>query len=158
MLDRTEKQPTLSVPSTGRYNPVPSAVRLTDANPDSRARRILIAFPQAVFRGEGLWLWGADETTLIHQIKSGNQFCFILSHTGIPGLYFEAGLPFAEFEALVVRERDGSHPWVHERLKSLPRPDPHQRIRIPTAEIGNSLVIDVEGPLSHAVVWGLSIL
>lgn len=122
---------------------------------DSVARRDLLAAPQSIFRGEGLWLWGTDESTLVHNIKAGNQNCFSISHTAIPGLYFEAGIPFSEFEKLI-EKRPGE--WSHERLRELPPMKAHQHIRMLTVEIGNSIVLDVEGPITHAVMWGLTVL
>lgn len=144
---------------------IPAAVRLvpTESSPGDTRRRLLMAYPQALFRGDGLWLWGADETTLVHNIKSGQELCFIASCAGIPGLYFEAGLAFEEFEKLIelgeprtdaAAREQSRRPWVHERLKAAPKPAPHQRIRMPTTEIGHHLVLDVEGPLTHAVIWG----
>lgn len=121
----------------------------------SRARRLLMAHPQAIFRGEGLWLWGADSTTLIHNIKTGNQTCFTISAVPVPGLFFEAGLSFEDFERLLEKPRAE---WSHERLRELPLACPHQRVRMLAAEVGNSLVLDVEGPLTHAVAWGDTVL
>lgn len=142
------------------HRTAPCAVRFTrdDSLPGTTCRRYLMAYPQALFRGSGLWLWGADETTLIHNIKVGNALCFTLDHTGIPGLYFEAGLSFEAFERLLEQGRDESCPWTHEYLQRLPEPACHQHIRTPTLEIGNSLGLDIEGPLTHAVMWGQSVL
>lgn len=151
------KSPTDLFPSVPmpRVEPFQSAVSYCHTEDRfSRGRRILMAYPQAIFRGEGLWLWGADETTLIHNIKTGNQNCFSLSHVAIPGLYFEAGLSFEEFEELLEK---APAEWSHERLKKLPPLAAHQRVRMLTAEVGNSLVLDVEGPLTHAVVWGKTV-
>ena len=134
-----------------------AAIAFSHTKPrDCRERRDLIAGPQALFRGEGLWLWGADESTLIHNIKVGNQTCFnVASNTPIPGLFFEAGLSWEDFEKLIEPIAGG---WTHERLKALPPVKPHRRIRMLTAEIGNSLTLDVEGPITHAVMWGLTVL
>lgn len=118
-------------------------------------RRELTACPQSLFRGEGLWLWGADESTLVHNIKAGNQTCFAISTTAIPGLYFQAGLPFDEFEKLVDAAPGD---WSHERLRHLPPVGAHQRLRMFATEIGNSITLDVEGPLTHAVLWGTTVL
>lgn len=132
-----------------------SAVTFVHLSPrESTTRRELMAYPQLLFRGEGLWLWGSDETTLIHNIKVGNQNCFSISHVAFPGFFFEAGLSFEEFEKLLEPVPGG---WTHERLKAVPPAKPHQRIRMLTAEIGNNLVLDVEGPITHAVMWGLSV-
>lgn len=122
---------------------------------ESRERRDLSAQPQSIFRGEGLWLWGADETTLLHDIKAGTQTCFLINRAPLPGLFFEAGLSWEEFEKLVEPIAGG---WTHERLRALPPVKPHQRIRMNTVEIGNNLVLDVEGPITHAVMWGLTVL
>lgn len=122
---------------------------------NTNGRRELSAIPQSIFRGQGLWLWGTDETTLIHNIKAGNQCCFMITSTPIPGLYFEAGMSFEEFTALL---ETPSEEWSRERLKSLPPLRTHQAIRMLTVEIGNSLSLDVEGPLTHAVMWGLTVL
>lgn len=120
----------------------------------SRERRNFVTTPQTLFRGEGLWLWGADETTLVHHIQSGMQNCFKVSDVPLPGLYFEAGLSFAEFERLLEKAPNG---WRHERLKALPPIREHQRIRMLATEIGNSLTLDISGPLTHAVMWGKTI-
>lgn len=119
--------------------------------PGSIAPRRYVGTPQAIIRGRGLWLWGCDETTLIHDIESGNQTCVANSYTAIPGLFFEGGMPFDEFEMLLETPRVE---WRHERLKKVPFVPVHQRIRMLTTEIGNSISIYVEGPLTHAVVWG----
>lgn len=119
------------------------------------SRRTLLAYPQSIFKGQGLWLWGATPETLVHNIKAGNRTSFSVSHAPIPGLYFEAGLSFADFEAMLDR------PWSdgdHQRLSELPPVPSHQRITLATVEVGNSLVLDVEGPLTHAVMWGKTIL
>lgn len=135
--------------------PFPSAVSFTcHAGPNAVHRRDWIVFPHNLFRGEGLWLWGADATTRIHAIQCGNQNCFLQNYGGMPGLYFEAGLSFAEFEQLLETPRER---WTHARLRALPPIADHQRIRMATAEIGNSLRLDVEGPLTHAVMWGKTV-
>jgi len=123
--------------------------------PDPNARRELVAVPQSLFRADGLWLWGTDETTLVHDIKAGNQCCLAISTTPLPGLYFEAGLSFAEFEQLLETRREG---WMHERLRALPPMKTHQKVRMLTVEIGNSLSLHVSGPLTHAVMWGKTVL
>lgn len=116
------------------------------------ARRELVAFPQTLFRGFGLWLWGCDETTLVHAIRVGLQPCFSVVSAPIAGLYFEAGLSFEAFGELVT-DRE----LCPMRLKSALRAPPHQRIRMPTAELGNTITLDVEGPIRHAVIWGKTI-
>lgn len=125
------------------------------APPDSTARRTLMAYPQAVFKPTGLWLWGCDATTLIHNMKVGNITGYSISHVALPGLYFEAGLSFAEFEKLL---DSPTAEWSHERLRALPPFKEHQIIRLNTAEVGNNIVLDVEGPLMHAVMWGKTVL
>lgn len=121
----------------------------------SSDRREMMAYPQAIFRGDGLWLWGTDESTLVHNLKVGNQNCFALSSVAIPGLYFQAGMTFEDFEKLLESPRDE---WTHERLRRAPEVPKHQAIRMLTAEVGNSIVLDVSGPLTHAVVWGKTVL
>lgn len=121
---------------------------------DETRRRELVAQPLGLFRIEGLWLWGTDETTLVHEIRAGYTRCFVISDAPLPGLYFEAGLAFDDFEALLEEAPDD---WRYERLKSAPQVPKHQRLRSPTVEIGNSVSLDVEGPLSHAVVWGITV-
>lgn len=130
-----------------------SFVRTDDAG--VTRRREYMAHPQAIFRGSGLWLWGCDPTTLVHNIKAGNQCCYALSTVPIPGLYFEAGMPFEEFERLLEKPSEN---WSHERLQELPPVPSHQRIRMLTVEVGNTLSLDIEGPLTHAVMWGRTVL
>lgn len=138
-----------------RHEPFASAVSFKCSDePGSTRRRDWLVFPQNLFRGDGLWLWGADATTRIHAIKCGNQNCFLLNHGGIPGLYFEAGMSFTDFEQLLATPQSN---WSHARLRELPLIPAHQRIRMNTAEIGNSLLLDVEGPLTHAVMWGKTV-
>ena len=126
------------------------------AQRDETRRRELIAYPQSLFRGEGLWLWGTDETTLVHRILVGNQTCFQVAPGPIPGLYFEAGLAFDDFEALLERESPPDD-WRCEALKSTPKVPKHQRIRMLTAEVGNTVLLDAEGPITHAVMWGTTV-
>lgn len=118
-------------------------------------RRHVEAKPQNLFRGEGLWLWGADVTTKIHAIVVGCSNCFLLTRSPpLPGLYFEAGLSIEEFNALLVTPREK---WQHERLRALPELPPHQQVRTLVAEIGNTIQLDVEGPITHAVMWGKTV-
>lgn len=144
--------------STGRVHvisPWPSAVAFAHlTEPTSRERRLLMAYPQAIFRPEGLWLWGTESSTRLYDIKVGNQTGYSISHVALPGLYFQAGLSFAEFEALLEK---APVDWSHARLRELPVIPEHQRIRLNTAEVGNTIVLDVEGPLTHAVMWGKSV-
>lgn len=137
-----------------QYQPRQSAVAFVCIEPESVERRSFMAYPQALFKGEGLWLWGTDATTLVHNIKVGNQNCHSISHVAIPGLYFEAGMPFAEFEKLLETPRAE---WSHEWLRELPPLKAHQRIDMITAEVGNNIILDVEGPLTHAVTWGKTV-
>lgn len=121
---------------------------------DETQRRDLIAWPQSLFRGEGLWLWGTDETTLVHRILVGNQNCFMVMTGSIPGLYFEAGLAFDDFAALL---DNPPADWSCARLTQAPEVPKHQRIRMLTAEVGNTVLLDVEGPITHAVMWGTTV-
>jgi hypothetical protein len=121
---------------------------------DSRdsKRRILQASPQALFRPEGLWVWEADESTLIHQISIGLRKQLIIRNTPIPALFFKAGMSYAEFNELVKKNDEGHlHP-----MKGLPLLPSHQKIRLEVAAIGNQIFIDVEGPLAHVVMWGVT--
>lgn len=133
----------------------PSAVAFAHTiDPRMRSRRLLMAYPQTLFRPEGLWLWGADETTIVHDMKVGNLTGFTISHVPLPGLFFQAGLSFKEFEALLESPPEN---WSHARLRERPDIPSHQKIRLNVAEIGNNIVLDVEGPLTHAVMWGKSV-
>ena len=135
--------------------PWPSAVAFAHTTePPSHERRLLMAYPQTLFRPEGLWLWGADETTIVHDMKVGNLTGYKLSHVPLPGLFFQAGLSFKDFEALL---EDPPENWSHARLRERPAIPSHQKIRMNVAEIGNNIVLDVEGPLTHAVMWGVSV-
>jgi hypothetical protein len=135
--------------------PWPSAVAFAHLDaPSSRDRRLLLAYPQTLFRPEGLWLWGADETTLVHDIKVGNLTGFTLSHVALPGLFFEAGCSFEDFQKLLEAPPED---WSHARLRERPSIPSHQKIRLNIAEIGNNILIDLEGPLTHAVMWGMSV-
>lgn len=118
-------------------------------------RRDLMAWPQSLFRAEGLWLWGATEDTLLHNVKVGNQPCCSISTAPLPGLFFEAGMSFADFEQLLASPRAE---WTQLRLAQLPEVPQHQKIRMLTAEVGNSMTLDVSGPLTHAVAWGSAVL
>lgn len=138
------------------FNRFPSAVTFRPVeDPSSVGRRLLMGYPQALFRGEGLWIWGATPRTLIHDIKTGTQSCFSLSTVAIPGLFFEAGMSFEEFQQLLEKSPEA---WTHERLRELPPIRGHQHIRMLTAEIGNTVSLDVEGPITHAVAWGTTVL
>jgi len=135
--------------------PWQAAVSFEDAiDPSQTGRRVLKVYPQALFRGEGLWLWGVDDTTLVHEMRIGTQSCYEVSGAPMPGRFFEANLSFADFERLLDPPKDG---WQMRRLRALPPIPKRQRIRMNTAEIGNSLVLDVEGPITHAVLWGLTV-
>jgi hypothetical protein len=135
-------------------NRFPAAITLKPVGELPGLRRFM-SFPQALFRGEGLWLWGCDPTTLIHDMRSGNQLCFNIADAPIPGLFFEAGLSFEEFRKLVDDKPTG---FNFDRFKKLPPVAPHQHIRMMTAEIGNSIRLDIEGPVTHAVMWGTTVL
>lgn len=117
-------------------------------------RRTLMTYPQSLFRGEGLWLWGVDDTTLVHNIKVGNQTCYEISGTPMPGRFFESNLTFEQFEKLLDPPEGG---WQMPRLRELPPIPNRQRIRMHTSEVGNNIVLDVEGPITHAVMWGLTV-
>lgn len=148
--EETDDFPSVPMP---RAEPFPSAITFC-CTPET-GRRHVEAKPQAIFRGEGLWLWGADETTKIHGIFVGCQNCFLLTLSPpIPGLYFEAGLSSADFNMLLTLPRAD---WQHERLRELPPLPPHQQLRLLTAEVGNNLYLDVEGPIRHAVMWGKTV-
>ena len=135
---------------------IPTAVAFERSEkPTSHSRRMLLAWPQMLFKPQGLWLWGATGETLIYEFKVGNQSCFKLSHVPLPGLFFEAGMSFEEFEKTLLEDpRDG---WTHWLLKDLPAAAEHQRISAVTAEVGNTITLDVSGPLTHAVLWGQSV-
>lgn len=122
--------------------------------PGAVGRRTLMAYPQCLFRGEGLWLWGVDDSTLVHNIKVGNQTCYEVSGTPLPGRFFEANLTFEQFEKLLDPPEGG---WQMQRLRELPPIPGRQRVRMRTAEIGNNIVLDVEGPITHAVMWGATV-
>ena len=116
-------------------------------------RRSLPAAPQALFRPDGLWVWGATPETMIYNIKIGGQTQFLISSAPIPALFFEAGMSFADFNSLLGKD-DGTDLRV---MASLPQSNPHQKIDCFTVEIGNQIEIDVQGPLTHVVMWGLTI-
>lgn len=143
-----------SIDSGDRYFDSAVAFVHTEA-PESTARRLLLAYPQAIFKPTGLWLWGCDPSTLVHNMKVGNITGYLLSHVSVPGLYFEAGLSFADFEKLL---DSPTATWSHEKLRELPPLEDHQKICLDTAEVGNNIVLDVEGPITHAVMWGKTVL
>lgn len=124
---------------------------------DGGAHRRSVEVPAPrIFRPRGLWVWGADESTLIHRLQVGNQLCFNVGAVALPALFFEAGLSFDDFNALVDSAPiEGS--TLHELRKKL-HVSPHQLMSAPTCEVGNTLLLDVEGPLDHAVLWGHTIL
>lgn len=143
-----------STDSAVQLRPVVSAAVALAPGDDYRGRRLWKAYPQRIFRGDGLWLWGADETTRIHDVRVGSKSMLGMSDSPLPALFFEAGMSFAEFEALLATPRES---WKHEALKRLPVVPAHQKLRMNTAELGMHLLLDVEGPLLHAVLWGRSI-
>lgn len=147
---------TIVPPMSSSREPFESAVAFVHVEPrEATTRRLLLAYPQAIFKPTGLWLWGCDPTTLVHDMKVGNITGYSLSHVALPGLYFEAGLSFEAFETLLEKT---TPEWSHEKLKDLPPVREHQKIRLNTAEVGNNIVLDVEGPITHAVMWGKTVL
>lgn len=140
--------------TAAQLRPVVPATVTLEPRDRSYQRQIWRVYPQGIFRGDGLWLWGSDETTRIHRVMVGSRSCLELSDHPIPGLFFEAGMSFGQFEELLVTPRES---WKYERLKRLPVVPPHQRILMRTVEIGMHILLDVEGPLEHAVVWGLGL-
>jgi hypothetical protein len=73
----------------------------------------------------------------------------------IPGLFFEARIPFEDFEALLEKNPEG---WIHEWLVKPPPYASHQLVRLPTAEVGTPIRFDVEGPVRHIALWGVTVL
>lgn len=147
---------TIVPPMSSLREPFESAIAFVHVEPrEATKRRLLLAYPQAIFKPTGLWLWGCNPTTLVHDMKVGNITGYSLSHVALPGLYFEAGLSFEAFETLLEKT---TPEWSHEKLRGAPPVREHQKIRLNTAEVGNNIVLDVEGPITHAVMWGKTVL
>ena len=124
-------------------------------------KQVLIGFPTpnlrtdglhyltaAVYRSflpRGLLLWGAKDSTRVHEIKVGNQIeGTITLNTGIPGRYFAAGKSFEELEALAeLGELEGSV-------------EPRQVLEMQEAAPGVSLRVVLSGPYDSLCLWGLT--
>lgn len=129
--------------------------------------------PQALFRPEGLQIFGATAETLVHDLKVGNQTQFRANSAPVPGLFFAHARTFDEFFAELAKEVAERSPNVvitaemferhhhfgfdlssdfHSRQVPI-----HHRFKGDTAEIGNNLRLLCSGPVTHAVLWGLTV-
>ena len=91
---------------------------------------------------------------MIHQILTGCQQNFLVTLGPIPAIFFEGGMSIAEFNKIVELEESEYFDYRIHSIRKFPLPKPHQKIVTQTVEIGNQLTLDVEGPLTHAVMWG----
>jgi hypothetical protein len=134
-----------------------AALNFLEPVPGSLDRRTYKADPQALFRAEGIWLWGIDDETLIHEIRVGSTLVTVLG--AIPGRFFEAGLSFDEFRALL---NDPNHrpgdPWFAS-MREPPSARRHQiNFAFPTCSVGRRIAFEISGPCRHLVLWGQTVL
>lgn len=92
----------------------------------------------------GLGVWGADETTRIHAIQIGNASNVISSYGAVPASWFSTQRTMAELKEL------------SDRGELVPNGVlPKQLHEMDVAHLGNTLTIDVSGPITAACFFGL---
>lgn len=92
----------------------------------------------------GLLLWGTTSDTFVQRVSVRNLCELSLSSTRLPARYFESGRSMAEVIALA--DRGELELTLAER----------QVLEMEVAEVGNQLLVQLEGPFSDACLWGLT--
>ena len=136
----------------------------------------MVNFPQMLFRPVGIWLFGVKPGTLIHTFKVGNEESLLAAAGPVPAEIFESGFTFEQLaEMLALDDQDvedlqeagyeGREDFIKNKLRGLPRlryqsgkkASPFSQLNSPTAILGNSVSLYVEGSIRHAVVLGITV-
>jgi hypothetical protein len=115
---------------------------------DSSRRKFELAV-QEPFRPFALLVWGARVETQVRNILVDGVSQLIGS---LPGFMFEADIPFDEFERLLTDT--SSHGYRSLTPQSFERVGHIFELALPTIATGDPLVLELEGPIEHAVFLG----
>lgn len=117
---------------------------------DSRSatvRRKLTVKPTRLFKATALLVWGATEKTVLHRLTVAGER--ELEGPILLQAYYQARLPFEEFERLLVPRPDD-----HPMLPSLAAIGDWGDIYLSAVTLGTEITIDVEGSFEHALFIG----
>jgi hypothetical protein len=126
------------------------------------------ARPDLPFRAEGLLIWGATDQTMITNCQVGNVRHLLASAAPIPAKFFEAGLSFNDFAALMVDESGKTLPppvsypnamnrpgeFFQRFLRSHPEVKPHQLMDFRVIHLGIVFRLTILGPIQALALWG----
>jgi len=114
---------------------------------DSSRRKFELAV-QEPFRPFALLVWGARVETKVQNILVDGVSQLLGS---LPGFMFEADIPYDEFERLLTESSQGYRPLTPQNFE---RVGHIFELALPTLAVGDPLVLDLEGPVEHAVFLG----
>ena len=122
---------------------------------ETREHRAWIAQPSIPYRAQGLLIWGADTTSLIHRFQYGAIEALRASTEPIPALTFACGYSFEEFAKLVEDDTASVVSIYREGiLKTIPRHFPWHQIHGLTLAYGETWSFETSGPIAAVVSWG----
>lgn len=98
------------------------------------------ATPNMIFKGEALLLWGTDSSTKIHSLRAAQTEHLVIAACSVPALMYYYSLDYTD--TLLKIERGEFLPSII------------QQIDMRVIEPGQSVVLELSGPVQHAVVVG----
>lgn len=116
--------------------------------------------PQVLFRPLGFWLWGASALTVVRQLRVGTDEQLVQPVPVQASGFFDPPGGLA-FEDLRVRRAgapgslsllDCDQGFLRVSFSGLALHS--NQLELATCHLGNQIMLDWEGPLEHAVLWG----
>lgn len=104
----------------------------------------LVGVAHRAFRPLGLFLLGATSETYVLGVFVGHCSEVSLNQGRIPGRYFQTDQSMEELQALA--EAGEIALTVQQR----------QMLEMETAEVGNNIAVEIEGPFEDVCLWGLT--
>jgi hypothetical protein len=101
---------------------------------------ILSDHPDVPFRGEALLLWGINEETIIHSLRSGNTEAVVINSSPVPAILYHCP---GEVGETLNKIRWGK--FV---------PHFYQRVDMAAANPAIRITLEISGPVTHAVLMG----
>lgn len=120
----------------------------------TKERTTWTAYPAIPFRADGLLIWGADETTLIHRFQYGAVEALRASGEPIPALTFAAGISFEQFAECVQEQTLQLENHSEGILTRVPTHFAWQQISGRMLDLGIPWTFETSGPIAAVVSWG----